>query len=140
MSRIITHTNIIVDDFDFSKSFPKNTFQHFLTHFHADHYEGLTPKWNYGDIHCTHQTKMFIMNKYPELERVYSYDYNKTYTLSLVEGKLDIEFTLFDAKHIPGAAMILFKGYMGTILFTGDFRYEYAMVQESPLLFPPRYR
>ncbi len=57
MSRIITNTNIIVDDFEFCKSFPKNTFIHFLTHFHADHYEGLSPLWNYGDIHCTHQTK-----------------------------------------------------------------------------------
>ena len=46
-----------------------------------------------------------------------------------MEDKISIEFTLFDAKHIPGAAMILFKGYMGTILFTGDFRYEYAMVK-----------
>jgi len=36
--------------------------------------------------------------------------------------------------------MILFKGYMGTIFFTGDFRYEYDMVKNSPLLFPPRLR
>lgn len=51
-----------------------------------------------------------------------------------------IEFSLFDAKHIPGAAMILFRGYMGTILFTGDFRYEYAMVKENSILFPPQLR
>ena len=57
-----------------------------------------------------------------------------------MEDKISIEFTLFDAKHIPGAAMILFRGYMGTILFTGDFRYEYAMVKENPILFPPRFR
>lgn len=36
--------------------------------------------------------------------------------------------------------MILFQGYMGTILFTGDFRYEYSMVKENSLLFPPRLR
>ncbi|CAM6005585.1 unnamed protein product [Sphagnum balticum] len=36
--------------------------------------------------------------------------------------------------------MILFRGYMGTILFTGDFRYEYSMVMENPLLFPRRLR
>jgi len=42
---------------------------------------------------------------------------------------LDVKFTLFDAKHIPGAAMILFQGYMGSILYTGDFRYEYSMIQ-----------
>lgn len=48
MSRVITNTNIIVDDFDFCKSFPKGTFIHFLTHFHSDHYEGLSPLWDYG--------------------------------------------------------------------------------------------
>jgi len=47
---------------------------------------------------------------------------------------------MFDAKHIPGAAMILFQGYMGSILYTGDFRYEYSMVKENELLFPPRLR
>lgn len=129
MSRIITNTNIIVDDFDFCKSFPRNTFRHFLTHFHSDHYEGITPLWDYGDIHCTHQTKIFLLDKYPKLSRVYSYDYGKTHMVSLAENYPDVEFTFMDAKHIPGAAMILFKGFMGTILFTGDFRYEFAMVK-----------
>lgn len=32
--RALTNTNIMVDDFDFCKEFPKNTFLHFLTHFH----------------------------------------------------------------------------------------------------------
>jgi DNA cross-link repair 1B protein len=47
---------------------------------------------------------------------------------------------LFDAKHIPGSAMLLFKGYMGTILFTGDFRYNFDMVKENSILFPPEKR
>jgi Cft2 family RNA processing exonuclease len=123
MSRIITNTNIIVDDFDFCKSFPKGSFQHFLSHFHSDHYEGLTALWDYSPIHCTHQTKKFLLNKYPKLKSIHSYDYNRTYSLALVEDKIDISFTFLDAKHIPGAAMILFQGYMGNILYTGDFRY-----------------
>jgi Cft2 family RNA processing exonuclease len=128
MSRIITNTNIIVDDFDFAKSFPKDTFIHFLTHFHSDHYEGLSPLWNYGPIHCSHQTKKFMMNKYPKLQRVSSYDYNKKYTIECVQKKFKVNFYLFDAKHIPGSSMILFQGPMGTIFFTGDFRYEYQMI------------
>ena len=36
--------------------------------------------------------------------------------------------------------MILFEGYMGTILFTGDFRYNFDMVRENPILFPPNLR
>jgi DNA cross-link repair 1B protein len=76
------------------------------------------------------------MHKYPKLKRVHSFDYYKFYTIDLVEDKISVEFVLFDAKHIPGSAMILFRGYMGTILFTGDFRYEYSMVQENSILFP----
>ena len=63
------------------------------------------------------------MNKYPKLQRVYSYDFNKKYTLELLPRKFKVNFYLFDAKHIPGSSMILFQGPMGTIFFTGDFRY-----------------
>ena len=51
--RVITNTNIVVDDFDFAKDYPKNTFIHFLSHFHLDHYEGLSALWDYGPIFCT---------------------------------------------------------------------------------------
>ena len=36
--------------------------------------------------------------------------------------------------------MILFRGYMGTILFTGDFRYNFSMITENHILFPPKIR
>jgi DNA cross-link repair 1B protein len=32
--------------------------------------------------------------------------------------------------------MILFDGYMGTILHTGDFRYSPKMLEEMPHLYP----
>lgn len=136
MSRLLTHTNILVDDFDFAKSFPKGSFVHFLTHFHTDHYEGLSPLWDYGEIHCTHQTKKFILNKYPKIQNIHSYDYYKPSELEVGQEKLKVRFYFFDAKHIPGSAMILFQGFMGSILFTGDFRYNYSMVEENNILFP----
>jgi Cft2 family RNA processing exonuclease len=81
MSRVITNTNIIVDDFDFCKSFPKGTFVHFLTHFHSDHYEGLSPLWDYGPIYCSHMTKKFILDKYPKIKNVYSFDFYDRQTI-----------------------------------------------------------
>lgn len=32
--RLITNTNIIVDDFELCKDYPVNQFIHFLSHFH----------------------------------------------------------------------------------------------------------
>lgn len=75
MSRVITNTNIIVDDFNFCKSFPKGTFIHFLTHFHSDHYEGLSPLWDYGKIYCSYMTKKFIHSKFPKIKDVFAINY-----------------------------------------------------------------
>jgi len=38
---------------------------------------------------------------------------------------------------IIGSVMILFEGYMGTILHTGDFRFTTNMITSLPLLYPP---
>jgi len=32
--------------------------------------------------------------------------------------------------------MFLFRGYMGTILHTGDFRFHQGMITENPILYP----
>ena len=41
--------------------------------------------------------------------------------------------TLVDANHVPGAIMVLVKGYFGNILYTGDFRYSVDMLKVQPL-------
>jgi len=136
--RIITSTNIIVDDFDYCKNFPKNTFVHFLSHFHQDHWFGLSPLWDYGPIYCSKITKKLILNKFPLLdEYITTFPLNELNTIFLnkdPEFRVDVMF--FDAHHIPGSIMILFDGYMGTILHTGDFRFREEMITENEYLYP----
>lgn len=38
---------------------------------------------------------------------------------------------LLNANHCPGSVMMLFSGYMGVILHTGDMRYSAALFRDS---------
>ena len=49
-------------------------------------------------------------------------------------SKTKVLVTLLDANHVPGAVMILIKGYFGNILYCGDFRYRPEMLKVSPSL------
>ena len=49
--------------------------------------------------------------------------------------KEGVSVVLMDAFHCPGAVMFLFKGKMGTVLHTGDFRFSELMFN-NPFLFP----
>ena len=44
-------------------------------------------------------------------------------------GYLPVEITFIDSNHCPGSIMILFKGHMGTILHTGDMRFDNKMFE-----------
>lgn len=81
---LITHTNIVVDNFSYGKSNPSIKYIYFLTHFHSgfliplifctqtslDHWQGITPKWNYGTIYCSPLTKALLLNRFPEVPDV----------------------------------------------------------------------
>lgn len=51
------------------------------------------------------------------------------------QKKEGVSVTLLDAFHCPGAIMYLFKGKMGNVLHTGDFRFSEQMF-DNPCLFP----
>ena len=44
-----------------------------------------------------------------------------------------VTVTPIDANHCPGAAMFLFEGHFGRILYTGDFRYAGPMLYDTTL-------
>ncbi|KAJ0230559.1 DNA cross-link repair protein SNM1 [Hirschfeldia incana] len=106
---------------------------YFLTHFHADHYIGLTKAWSHGPIYCSSLTSRLL---------TLSLSVNPSFIHPL---ELDIEYTingvrvtLIEANHCPGAALIHFRLLDGTCyLHTGDFRASKQM-QTHPLLFNRR--
>ncbi|XP_043723364.1 DNA cross-link repair protein SNM1 isoform X1 [Telopea speciosissima] len=102
---------------------------YFLSHFHHDHYGGLSKGWSHGPIYCTPLTARLVrmcLLVNPsficplELE-----------TEHVIEG---IKVTMLDANHCPGAALIHFRLEDGrSYLHTGDFRACRSM-QLHPLL------
>ncbi|KAL6843449.1 hypothetical protein ACP4OV_026771 [Aristida adscensionis] len=102
---------------------------YFLSHFHHDHYGGLTKKWCHGPIYCTALTARLV-------KMCLSVNSNYICPLEIdteyvIEG---VTVTLLDANHCPGAALIHFRLHDGkTYLHTGDFRASKS-VQLHPLL------
>ncbi|WJX41645.1 hypothetical protein P8452_28968 [Trifolium repens] len=101
----------------------------FLTHFHMDHYQGLTKSFNHGKIYCSSVTARLVnMNM--------GIPYDKLHILPLNQ-KIEIAgigVTCLDANHCPGSIMILFEPPNGkAVLHTGDFRYSEEMAN-NPFL------
>ncbi|XAR69941.1 hypothetical protein NMG60_11001722 [Bertholletia excelsa] len=91
----------------------------FLTHFHADHYQGLTRFFCYGKIYCSDITARLVNMKI-------GIPWDKLQVLSLKEkiNIAGIDVTCFDANHCPGSIIVLFEPPNGkAVLHTGDFRF-----------------
>ncbi|CAA7061691.1 unnamed protein product [Microthlaspi erraticum] len=106
---------------------------YFLTHFHADHYMGLTKAWSHGPIYCSSLTSRLLrlsLSVNPSF--IHPLELDVEYTIN------GIKVTLIEANHCPGAALIHFRLLDGTCyLHTGDFR-ACKQMQTHPLLFNQR--
>ncbi|XP_050230658.1 DNA cross-link repair protein SNM1 [Mercurialis annua] len=96
---------------------------YFLTHFHADHYGGLSKKWSHGPIYCTPLTaRLLKISLYVNSSFIHPLEIDTEY---VIDG---VRVTLLEANHCPGAALIHFCLSSGvSYLHTGDFRASKAM-------------
>ena len=117
-------TKIIVDGFRY-RSAPCDNYV--LTHFHSDHYVGLTKhmKWNPDAlVWCTPTTARLVCERIgTPVARLRVLQVGQT---ALVEGH---RMTFLDANHCPGACMVHLVprgGDGNAVLHTGDCRYNAA--------------
>ncbi|GMN63276.1 hypothetical protein TIFTF001_032345 [Ficus carica] len=92
----------------------------FLTHFHMDHYQGLTRSFCHGMIYCSSITAKLVNMKIGiPWDRLQVLPLNQKINI----GGIDV--TCLDANHCPGAIILLFEPPNGqAILHTGDFRFS----------------
>lgn len=108
---------------------------YFLSHFHSDHYIGLSSKWSHGPIYCSRVTANLVRSKLgvdPKYVRELPWEEWADFG---VEG---IRVRGLDANHCPGSMLFLFeetKKRGKRILHCGDFRAHPEHLRH-PLLTP----
>ncbi|KAK4477671.1 hypothetical protein RD792_016916 [Penstemon davidsonii] len=133
-SKLIPKTRFIVDGF--RNADPYFSASYFLSHFHSDHYTGLTPRWSNGIIYCSPTTGT-LLHQILKIPKPFIYSLPLSEPV-LIDGA---EVTLVDANHCPGAVQFLFKVPVdnnGKVKFekyvhTGDCRYCDEMKNENLL-------
>lgn len=118
---------LIVDGFNYASKLSdvflsKNDVLYFLSHAHADHYQGLKPSWpEENKIFCSEITGNVI-------EHLLDVPRGSIYRLPMnqeVEIPFNVKVTLVCANHCPGAVMMLFDLPTGNkVIHCGDFRYD----------------
>ena len=103
---------------------------YFLSHFHSDHYVGLTSNWSHGPIYCSKVTGNLVRQQL-RVDPKYVVDLEFEKTIE-VPGTKGVKVTMIPANHCPGSSLYLFEKVTGKkqngdprlqrILHCGDFR------------------
>lgn len=134
----IKNTNFIVDDFRFStRNNIYGNYIYFLSHMHSDHYRGISNNFSNGRIFCTRETGILLELKFPGVSHlIEKIEYNTPYRIKMNrEETIDSLIVFLNANHIIGSAMILFIGYFGTVLYSGDLRFHQNVIDSNPFFF-----
>eukprot|EP00981_Chlorochromonas_danica_P011073 scaffold3715_cov249-Ochromonas_danica.AAC.2 len=98
----MTHP-IVVDGFQYAHTLLSDCY--FLTHFHSDHTQGLTAKFNSGKIYCSAVTAALVKLRLGvSSAHLVALSLETKYVIAV--GGQDIEVTLIDANHCPGSKML----------------------------------
>jgi DNA cross-link repair 1A protein len=119
----------------------KDCYAYFLSHFHSDHYIGLTALWNHGPIYCSKVTGNLVRQQLRVDQKwVVDLEFEQKVEIPNTNG---VYVTMIPANHCPGSSLFLFEKVIGKgktprtqrVLHCGDFRACRAHV-EHPLLRP----
>ncbi|KAK7295752.1 hypothetical protein RJT34_18664 [Clitoria ternatea] len=131
-SKLIPKTRFLVDAFRHTGHYSHS---YFLSHFHSDHYCGLSSTWSRGIIFCSPTTARL-------LHTILHVPSPFLLPLPLCQSvRIDGSVvTLLDANHCPGAVQFLFTVPRANAtslryVHTGDFRFSNSMISE-PCLAP----
>ncbi|XP_069617872.1 5' exonuclease Apollo [Ranitomeya imitator] len=129
---ILPNTPIAVDFWQIRKCGHIRLF--FLSHMHSDHTMGLSSTWK-NPLYCSPVTARILKHKLQVKNTwINPLEVGDCHMLPLDDtGNETVAVTLIDANHCPGSVMFLFEGYFGTVLYTGDFRYDPIMLAYPPL-------
>uniref|UniRef100_A0A6P4E6T9 DNA cross-link repair 1A protein n=1 Tax=Drosophila rhopaloa TaxID=1041015 RepID=A0A6P4E6T9_DRORH len=113
--KVVEGTSFCVDGFQFGDI--NGVTHYFLTHYHADHYIGLTKKFCYSLFMSPITAR--LVRTFIKVDEVCINEIEVDQTL-MVD---DVQVTALEANHCPGALMFYFQLSSGkSILHTGDFR------------------
>ena len=112
---------------------------YFLSHFHSDHYIGLTSSWCHGPIYCSRVTGNLVRRQLRvDPKWVVDLRFDQKVEVPDTQG---VEVTMIPANHCPGSSLFLFEKAIGKgknpkvqrVLHCGDFRACPAHVQHPKL-------
>ncbi|KAI1398547.1 DRMBL-domain-containing protein [Hypoxylon fuscum] len=133
--KIMSGFSICVDAFRYGAV--KGCNAYFLSHFHSDHYIGLTANWSHGPIYCSKVTGSLVKNQLKTAAKwVKELEFEEMVDVPGTEG---VTVTMLPANHCPGSSLFLFEKIVGKgprkqrILHCGDFRACPAQVTHSLL-------
>ncbi|QDS68096.1 hypothetical protein FKW77_010109 [Venturia effusa] len=137
--KIIPGFSIAVDAFRYGAV--EGSKAYFLSHFHSDHYIGLTSTWCHGPIYCSRVTGNLVRQQLRvDPKWVVDLEFEEEREIPGTDGA---RVTMISANHCPGSSLFLFEKALNKnrpekiqrILHCGDFRACQAHL-EHPLLRP----